>query len=233
MKSKRSFVLGDIHGAYKAMMECFEKADFSYKDDTLICLGDVCDGWPEVNKAIDELLKINNLIYILGNHDDWTLKWFINGEAPEIWTMQGGDATIKSYKEGIPPAHIEFLKAARLYYKINNKVFTHGGFDIFEELEYQSKDVFIWDRTLLQLALNLHYSNSEKNITGYDEIYLGHTPTINFGIKEPKKICEIYMMDTGAGWPGGVLSLMNIETKEVFLSTQVDKLYRGIPGRGF
>jgi serine/threonine protein phosphatase 1 len=233
MKSNREFVLGDIHGAYRALMECFEKADFNYKDDTLICLGDVCDGWPEVNKAIEELLKIDNLIYILGNHDDWALKWFISGEAPDIWTSQGGRATINSYKGEIPTEHIEFLKNARLYYKTDNKVFTHGGFNIFEELEYQDKNIFIWDRTLLQLALNLHFSGSEKNITGYDEIYLGHTPTINYGIKKPKKICEIYMMDTGAGWPGGVLSLMNIDTKEVFISTEVDKLYPGIHGRGF
>ena len=77
MKPQRSFVLGDIHGAYKALMECFEKADFNYKDDVLICLGDVCDGWPEVNKSIDELLKIDNMVYIVGNHDERALKWFI------------------------------------------------------------------------------------------------------------------------------------------------------------
>ncbi len=233
MKSKRSFVLGDIHGAYRALMECFEKAGFNYKDDALICLGDVCDGWPEVNKAIDELLKINNLVYLLGNHDDWTLKWFLYGEAPDIWVKQGGRATMNSYKGKIPPEHIEFLKNARLFYKKDNKVFIHGGFNLFEELEYQEKDTFIWDRTLLHMALNLHFSGSEKNISAYDEIYLGHTPTINYGTREPLKACEIYMMDTGAGWPGGVLSMMNVDTKEVFASQQVDMLYPGIRGRGF
>ncbi len=233
MKSQRSFVLGDIHGAYRALMECFEKAGFNYKDDILICLGDVCDGWPEVDKSIDELLKIDNLVYILGNHDDWALKWFLYGDAPDIWISQGGRATMSSYRGDVPSGHIELLKNARLYYIKDNRVFTHGGFDPFEELEYQDKDIFIWDRTLLQLALNLHFSGSEKNISGFDEIYLGHTPTLNYGTNEPKKICEIYMMDTGAGWPGGVLSLMNIDTKEVFTSDHVDKLYPGIPGRGF
>ena len=226
-------MLGDIHGAYRALMECFKKAGFDYREDTLICLGDVCDGWPEVNKAIDELLKIDNLIYILGNHDDWTLKWFLYGEAPGIWIQQGGRATMDSYKDKIPPEHIEFLKNARLYYKKDNKLFIHGGFDLFEELEYQEKETLIWDRTLIQMALNLHYSGSEKNISVYDEIYLGHTPTINYGSIEPIKACEIYLMDTGAGWPGGVLSIMNTETKEVFASGQVDLLYPGIPGRAF
>ena len=85
----------------------------------------------------------------------------------------------------------------------------------------------------LHTALNLYFSDSERNITGYDEIYVGHTPTINYGFKEPLKVCEIYMMDTGAGWPGGVLSIMNIDTKEVFTSEQVDILYSGVRGRGF
>ena len=104
---------------------------------------------------------------------------------------------------------------------------------MFEELEYQVKETFIWDRSLLYTALNLHFSNDERNITGYDEIYLGHTPTLNYGHKEPFKICEIYMMDTGAGWPGGVLSIMNTDTKEVFASEHVDILYPGVQGRGF
>ncbi len=231
MKSPRRFVVGDIHGAYRALMECFEKVNLNYRDDILICLGDVCDGWPEVSKSIDELLKIDNLVYILGNHDDWALKWFINGEAPDIWLMQGGSSTIRSYKGKVPHDHIEFLINARLYYKLDNKVFTHGGFQLDEEIEYQDKGAFIWDRSLLHTALNLYFSESERNITGYDEVYLGHTPTINYGISVPKKVCEIYMMDTGAGWPGGTLSIMNIDTKEYFVSEQVDRLYPGIKGR--
>lgn len=214
-------------------MECFARANFNYKKDMLICLGDVCDGWPEVDKSIDELLKIDNLVYILGNHDDWALKWFISRDAPDIWLRQGGSQTISSYQGEVPQEHIEFLKNARLFYKINNKVFTHGGFQLYEELEYQVKETFIWDRSLLQAALSLHFSESERNISGYDEVYLGHTPTINYGIKKPKKICEIYMMDTGAGWPGGVLSIMDIDTKEFFTSEQVERLYPGIHGRGY
>ena len=161
--------MADIHGAYRAMMECFEKIDFNYKEDKLICLGDVCDGWPEVNESINELLKINNLVYILGNHDDWALKWFINGDAPDIWLKQGGSSTVNSYSKEVPYEHIELLKNARLFYKENNKVFTHGGFNLYEELEYQDKETFIWDRSLLQTALGLHFTESERNITGYDQ----------------------------------------------------------------
>lgn len=32
----RIFVMGDIHGAYKAMMQCTERAGFDYLKDTLV-----------------------------------------------------------------------------------------------------------------------------------------------------------------------------------------------------
>ena len=67
----RVFVIGDIHGAYRALRQCLERARFHYENDRLICLGDVADGWPETREAVDELLRIRQLTYILGNHDWW------------------------------------------------------------------------------------------------------------------------------------------------------------------
>ena len=93
----RTFVIGDIHGAYRALRQCLDRAVFDYDQDHLICLGDVCDGWPETKECINELLKIKNLTYILGNHDLWALEWMKTGEINSGWRMQGGDATIKSY----------------------------------------------------------------------------------------------------------------------------------------
>jgi len=39
-------------------------------------------------------------------------------------------------------------------------------------------------------------------------------------------------MDTGAGWPGGVLTIMNIDTMDYFSSSPVEALYREYKGRG-
>ena len=70
----RTLAIGDIHGGYRAMMQCFERAEFDYKKDRLICLGDVADGWSEVVGCIEELHKIKNLVYIIGNHDLWLMR---------------------------------------------------------------------------------------------------------------------------------------------------------------
>jgi serine/threonine protein phosphatase 1 len=90
----KTFAIGDIHGACRAMMQCFERARFDYKKDRLIVMGDVCDGYPQVKQCIDELLKIKHCDLIIGNHDMWALDWALKGDMPEIWTSQGGDRTI-------------------------------------------------------------------------------------------------------------------------------------------
>jgi serine/threonine protein phosphatase 1 len=71
----RTFVIGDIHGAYKALLQCFARAGFNYDRDRLIVLGDVCDGYWEVRQCIDELLKVKNFDLVIGNHDLWALDW--------------------------------------------------------------------------------------------------------------------------------------------------------------
>ena len=109
---KRNFVIGDIHGAYHAFRDCLAAVQFDYEKDLLICLGDVCDGWPQTKESIDEMLKMKHLVYILGNHDKWAFQWFLSKKVPDIWTSQGGNATMHSYREGIPEAHVNFMKRA-------------------------------------------------------------------------------------------------------------------------
>src|SRR4051812_15465598 len=98
----RKFVMGDIHGACRALRQCLERSTFDYNEDQLIFLGDVADGWPETKDCVEELLKIKNLVFIFGNHDFWTLEWMETGHADDIWLSQGGDATVKSYRDGVP-----------------------------------------------------------------------------------------------------------------------------------
>lgn len=226
----RTFVLGDIHGAYKALKQCFQKAGFDHETDRLIFLGDVCDGWPEVYEATNELLKIKNLTYIIGNHDEWALTWAKTGYAPEIWLTQGGVATIESYSRNVPSDHIRLLSQAKEYHIDEKKLFVHGGIKPFQEPEEQDMSVFLWDRELVYLALEKKELIDEVQITRFKEIYVGHTPTTNFGSEMPIHACEVWLMDTGAGWSGR-LSMIDIESKEIFQSDPVPELYPNHKGR--
>lgn len=222
----RRLVIGDIHGAARALRQCLERSSFNKTTDLLICLGDVCDGWPETKQAIDELLTINNLIYILGNHDLWTREWMHSGHAEPGWLVQGGHATVLSFHDNIPEPHHALLSNAFYHYELENRLFVHAGINPDKPLDRQGADIFLWDRKLANKAL-LH-EDSEKPLSGpFDEIYVGHTPIDS---DQPLFRGGIWMMDTGAGW-SGVLSIMDIDTKEVFTSDPVPQLYPGVIGR--
>lgn len=223
----RTFVIGDIHGAFRALRQCLQRSSFDYANDRLISLGDVADGWPETRQSIDELLKIAHLTYLLGNHDLWTLEWMESGIIEAIWYEQGGKATVESYGESIPENHLRFLKEALPYYIDDNRLFVHAGFEPKIPIEDQSIQTLLWDRNLARIAYDLYTKNIKGKLTSYREVYIGHTP---IPFHKPINSGDIWLMDTGAGWTG-VLSIMNIGTKEIFTSDPVPLLYPGVEGR--
>jgi serine/threonine protein phosphatase 1 len=223
----RTFVIGDIHGAYRALRQCLDRSAFDYSKDTLISLGDVADGWPQTRESIDELLKIRKLVYILGNHDQWAIEWMRKGLADELWLEQGGLATIHSYAKGVPPKHKKFLERAVPYFLDKGKLFVHAGIDPSKKLKQQGLETFLWDRALARTAMDFLEKQQTTRLTEFDEVFIGHTPISSH---HPVKACEVWLMDTGAGWTG-VLSMMDIDTKELFISDPVPSLYPGIKGR--
>jgi serine/threonine protein phosphatase 1 len=227
----RRFVIGDIHGAHRALLQCFGRSGFNRDTDLLISLGDLCDGWPDVRRVFDELLGIRNRILILGNHDEWLLQWFETGAAPDIWLTQGGSLTIRSFKDRKKDKYLGLLKESKLFHVIENKLFVHGGFSPDIPLEQQERRVLLWDRTLVSTALNLFQAGEDGPVTSYDTVYVGHTPTINYGWTQPFRGCGICMMDTGAGWPGGVLTIMDIDSGETYRSDVINLIYSLDKGR--
>jgi len=227
----KTFVIGDIHGAYKALLQCFERSNFDKTGDRLIILGDVCDGYPQVKECIDELLKITHCDLAIGNHDLWALSWAVSGATPDIWISQGGSHTIESYNGGpMPKSHIDFLKSGHPFIEDNNRVFLHGGFNPDLPISKQPTEFLVWDRTLINTAWKKHLLKKECKLGKYEEIFLGHTPTEIYRNTSPIHACNIWALDTGAGWSGR-LTIMDVDTKEYWQSGLTIDLYEGLPGR--
>ena len=214
-----TFVIGDIHARLAALKEVLKKAGFNYKEDKLIILGDIIDGGNEAKECVGELLKIKNKIFIRGNHDQFLIDdGFINKRYHKrIWTSQGGKATIKSYAKGVPEAHKQFFLNS-VYYFIDdkNRLFVHGGFDVWNNKTVQETPpiLLMWDRDIID------YVKSGKTIPGFKEVFIGHTTTQMYGgVMRPIKYNNLYLLDCGAGW-SGKLCIMNVDTKEFWLSKQ-------------
>lgn len=230
----KTFVMGDIHGAYKALVQCLERSEFDKENDTLIQLGDIVDGYSESFECVEELLTIKNLISIKGNHDQWFNQYLETGKHPVNWT-HGGWSTRSSYSNReIPLSHKEFFAKQLLYYKDKqNNIFVHGGFNRLETLRENefTPHVFYWDRDLWQEVLSAESINKTINIVEpHNEIFLGHTNTMIWGKDTPMKAKTVWNLDTNAGW-GDKLTIMNVETKEFFQSDKIIKLYPNDKGR--
>jgi serine/threonine protein phosphatase 1 len=247
----RVFVMGDLHGASKALKQCLKRSDFDFKNDVLIQLGDVVDGYPDVYECVEMLMKIPNLIPVKGNHEDWLLEFIRTGVHPAAWDA-GGKATLISYlkltgrehkiwndgfdseliPEDIPLSHQKFFKSQMPFYiDRENNCFVHAGFNRFQSFDKQDPWNFYWDRTLWEdaLAHQILYINDPDlepfyNLSKFHEIFIGHTPTLNWDVDKPMQALNILNVDTGAGH-GGKLTLMNIHSKEYFQSDPVSELY--------
>ncbi len=224
MKNK-TFVLGDLHGGHKALLQVLERASFDYKKDTLISLGDVADGWTEIVECFEEFFKIKKLIMVRGNHDQWLLNWMETRESPYVWVSQGGENTLNSYgkhPKEIMDKHRNFLRKTPFYYiDKKNRLFVHGGLEIGVSIEKQDPEVLMWDRGLVR---------EDANVPEYKEVYVGHTTVWRMGGGLPVRYGNVVFMDTGGGWEGK-LSLMNIDSGEVFQSDRVEDLYPGVHPR--
>ncbi len=211
------FVIGDIHGRVMELEQCLKRSGFDIENDMLICLGDVCDRGRYVKESIELLLQLKKLIYVLGNHDKWFLEWAVTGKQNELWSYQGGTESIRSYNgEIVPNSHIQLFQNASLYYLMDNKLFVHAGIVPEISLEEQSEYDLLWNRDLVKLAIE----SSTELQTPYEEIFVGHTPTTNYGYKEPVLLNGVWMMDTGAG-RNGKLSILDIDTKKFWQSDNV------------
>ncbi len=229
----KRFVVGDIHGAHKALVQCLKRSKFDPTKDLLISLGDICDGWPEVNKVMDELLRIKSLKMILGNHDAWTLRWMKDGWMEDIWTSQGGLATMESYRRdrtNVPESHKNLLRSAVLFLELNNKLFVHGGINPALEIAKQDPELLLWDRDLLNDAISVNKRNPDHRYGQWDDIFVGHTTTEVYKTLKPIHACNVWAIDTGGGW-SGKLTLMDIDSHEYWQSDLVPDLYPHIRGR--
>ncbi|MCY1541761.1 hypothetical protein D9M68_774630 [compost metagenome] len=69
-----------------------------------------------------------------------------------------------------------------------------------------------------------------KRLKLYHEIYIGHTPTLNYGQRVPMQAINVWNVDTGSAFDGS-LSLIDADTKDYWQSAPLPQLYPDERGR--
>lgn len=239
----KTFVVGDIHGGLKALIQVLEKAKVTPKD-TLIFLGDYVDGWSESPQVLDffiSLSKTQNCIFLRGNHDELVLHWLQNKHDNPMWYEHGGESTVKAYQmvsEETIQKHIEFLLSLKNYHlDEKNRLFIHAGFTNLKGVTYEHfPRLLYWDRTLWEMVLALDSTLSTdsvfypRRLKLYHEIYIGHTPVTQIDQTTPTNKANVWNIDTGAAFKGP-LTILDIDSKLFWQSEPVYLLYPEEIGR--
>ena len=235
----KTFVVGDIHGAFNALEQVLDRSGFS-NDDTLIFMGDIGDGYSQITESIELLNTIPHLIQIMGNHDSWIKQYlgqkvgegFMCSDDYRLWYEQGGKSTVNAMNK-LKSHNVvyEFVKKSVPYYVENYNVFVHGGLTpitgVVDDCDPYS---LMWDRHMVQRA---KYASIETDpiVPEYDLCFVGHTPTPYMsGETLPIKYNNVWMIDTGCGY-GNPLTIMDVDTKEYWQSDPSRDLYPDEKGR--
>lgn len=186
--------IGDIHGCAESLDALLARLRPT-EDDHLVFIGDYIDRGPDSKGVIDRLLELKEeqeCTFLRGNHEVFFLG-YLNGDTEdhEIWLLNGGQQTLKSYLNEennieIPDSHVEFVRETKLYLETPHFFFVHAGLKpeqtVAQNLQSPSEKTFLWDRN--------HFS--ARFLAWEKPVICGHTPH-----PEPINHPQLISIDTG------------------------------------
>ena len=121
--------------------------------------------------------------------------------------------------KNFPVTHQDFFDRGKYYHMEDNMLFVHGGFRPEVGVKRETKFNLVWDRDLIKYAQAGNVIKDKVTDKPYDWIFVGHTTTQTYGLIQPIRYSNLYMMDTGAGW-SGKLCIMDVDSKKYWLSKE-------------
>ena len=223
----RLYAIGDVHGHAGMLAEMHlriarDLASRPADDWRVIHVGDYIDRGPESARALSlamDYARGGRADFLIGNHEEFMLDFLREPERADLdlWMMNGGDATLRSFGAdqalllGYPDAaarrelraHIlealpgvdDFLESLATMVRHGDYAFVHAGVRPGVPLERQSAHDLIWIR---------HEFLASDTDHGAVVVH-GHTPVRAVEV-QPNRIG----IDTGAAY-GGPLSCIVLE----------------------
>ncbi|MCZ6467059.1 MAG: metallophosphoesterase family protein [Alphaproteobacteria bacterium] len=209
------YAVGDIHGRVDLLAALHDRilddaAAVTAGRKVLVYLGDYVDRGPCSFAVVDMLIEAPlegfEIVHLKGNHEDFLLRFVEeeNLEEADLWFINGGDATLHSYKvplltlpfglaeletarraflAALPPSHMTFFQGLKMFHVEGDYLFVHAGIKPGVPLDEQNEEDLLWIRE--------EFLDSDAAF-GHMVVH-GHTPAAETDVR-PNRIG----IDTGA-----------------------------------
>lgn len=157
MHSKKTFIIGDVHGCLWELKSMIDKINWNPSKDRLIFIGDYIDRGEDPKGVVDfilELKKVSELVQcVMGNHEKMFLD-YLSGINIQNFMMNGGRSTLRSYRDAmrnrddefVPSSHLDFFSSLLPLVELEKHYIVHAGFRPGILIEDQELDDMIWIR---------------------------------------------------------------------------------------
>lgn len=211
----RDFIMGDLHGCYDALIRQLDDRMFNPEVDRLISVGDLIDRGPDSLGCL-QLVREPWFYSAWGNHEDLMVSGLSatqNSSAFRLWMLNGGDWAMASDLDELKAqitAHAETTSLAievpvggRKIGVVHAEVPGDRWTCWSAPLSAQEREQAIWGRTTL---MNVLHGQPAPPVRGIDHVFFGHTP-----LASPAHVANRFYIDTGGGYPGGQLTLLELK----------------------
>jgi serine/threonine protein phosphatase 1 len=222
MKPRR-FVIPDIHGCCRTFRSLVSEVIRLERADELYLLGDMIDRGPDSKGVLDFILELRDQGFsikgVKGNHEEMCLRAGEGLEFMELWIVNGGLATLRSFAAEnageIPRRYRDLLRSLPNYIQLDDFVIVHAA------LNFDSSDPF----ADIEAMLWMRECSVDPSRIGGRRLVSGHTPVTREQLTTSLTTDRI-LLDNGCvftGRPGlGSLTALELNSMSVWYQDNID-----------
>ena len=201
------YVVGDLHGCYRLLMQELEKIRFNFEQDLLICTGDLVDRGSENLECIS-LLDQPWFLSVRGNHEEMCIKGREDVWIQDMHARNGGEwfyllSTEK--QDELSEIFSQLPLVIEIQLEDKKIGILHADIDIHDWNQFKTNIAkgerkipgltsaytnALWGRGRIR-----HHSKRYGTVKNIDEVYLGHTI-----VKRHTQIDNCHYIDVGSSY---------------------------------